>query len=167
MPARDVAHACVRSANPRALGYDHRVATDTETDPLAALAQRIDALVDAPGLGWTLAHCAQSIEYSMTGYPKLRSGLFRATIGPLAKRRFLRAGKMSHDITAPVAGAPELAATLDFAAARARLRAAITAFRELAGDPAPHLAYGPCTKDEYARLHLLHVEDHLRARDRR
>jgi len=120
-----------------------------------------------PAQGFTLAqalaHCAQSIEYSMTGYPKLRSGLFRATIGPLVKRRFLRAGRMSHDRAAPVPGAPQLAAELALDDARARLRAAIAAFRAHTGALAPHLAYGACTRDDYTTLHALHVEDHLRS----
>lgn len=120
-----------------------------------------------PAQGFTLAqalaHCAQSIEYSITGYPSLRSGLFRATIGPLVKRRFLRAGRMSHDRAAPVPGAPVLAAELSLDDARARLRAAIATFRAHDGALAPHLAYGACTKADYTSLHALHVEDHLRS----
>jgi len=115
---------------------------------------------------WTmsraLAHCAQSIEYSMTGYPELRSRLFRATIGPLVKRRFIRARRMSHDPGAEIAGAPSIPNELPLDTARARLRAAVKAFRAHTGTLAPHLAYGACTKDEYAVLHLLHVQDHLR-----
>jgi hypothetical protein len=138
----------------------------TVTDPLDELERQIAAADDRPGPGgWTLAqtvaHCAQSIEYSIAGYPKLRSALFRATIGPLAKRKFLRAGRMSHDLAAPVAGAPALPPELALADARDRLRAAVAAFRAHPGPFAPHLAYGACSKDEYARLHLLHVEDHL------
>lgn len=142
----------------------------TAPDPLAELRRRVDGLVDGPppapgfSLAQALAHCAQSIEYSLTGYPALRSGLFRATIGRLAKRKFLAAGRMTHDVAAPVPGAPALPADLRFAAARDRLRAAIDAFGRHAGALAPHLAYGRCTRDEYARLHLLHLDDHLRAR---
>ena len=115
---------------------------------------------------WTMAqavaHCAQSIEYSMAGYPKLRSGLFRATIGPLVKRRFIKANRMSHDPGAPIAGAPAIPHDLALDDARARLRTAVAAFRSHGSPLQPHLAYGVCTKDEYAVLHLLHVEDHLR-----
>ena len=136
---------------------------------LDQLEQVIADLAPAPGpttgfsLPQALAHCAQSIEYSIAGYPALRSGLFRATIGPLVKRRFLRAGRMSHDRAAPVPGAPALPPELSLDDARTRLRAAIAAFRAHAGPLAPHLAYGTCTKDDYAALHVLHVEDHLRA----
>jgi len=120
----------------------------------------------APHTGWplpeVLTHCAQSIEYSVRGYPVLRSGLFRATIGPLVKRRFLAKGAMSHDLTAPIAGAPALEPAPPFPEAVARLRQAIETFEAHPGPFAPHLAYGPCTKDEYDVLHALHVADHLR-----
>ena len=134
------------------------------------LARTVAALRDAAAVeprGWTLAqavaHCAQSIECSITGYPKLRSGLFRATIGPIVKRKFLRAGAMSHDCTAPIAGAPDIPADVTLGAACDRADAAIRAFAAHQGALAPHLAYGACSKDEYASLHLLHLRDHLRA----
>jgi Protein of unknown function (DUF1569) len=108
-----------------------------------------------------LVHCAQSIEYSMNGYPKLRSGLFRATIGPMVKRKFLRAGAMSHDRGAHIEGAPALPVDADLASALARLRRAIHTFRSYQGALGPHLAYGRCTRDEYEALHSMHVADHL------
>jgi len=134
-----------------------------------SFAQRIDALRSstvAPQ-GWTLAraiaHCAQSIEYSLTGYPRLRSGLFRATIGPVVKRKFLRARRMTHDVLAPVAGAPDIAETITLADACDRAIAALARFDTHAGPFAPHLAYGTCSKAEYAQLHELHFDDHLRS----
>jgi hypothetical protein len=108
-----------------------------------------------------LGHCAQSIEYSMTGYPRLRSGLFRATIGRLAKGKFMRQGFMSHGLAAPIAGAPELPAGGDAQPALLRLRQAIETFRAFKGSPRPHLAYGACTKAEYEQLHAMHIADHL------
>jgi hypothetical protein len=113
-------------------------------------------------LAQAVAHCAQSIECSMRGYPKLRSGLFRATIGPLVKRKFIRAGRMSHDLAAQIPGAPLVDAGVAFEEAQQRALAAVDAFRKYDGALSPHLAYGACTKDEYATLHRLHVEDHLR-----
>ena len=137
-------------------------------DALQQLERALAALptTDVPPRGWTLAqaiaHCAQSIECSIAGYPRLRSPLFRATIGRIAKRKFLRARRMSHDTTAPILGAPELAASLPLADARERALAATRAFAAHDGPLAPHLAYGRCTKDEYAQLHWLHVADHLK-----
>jgi hypothetical protein len=140
--------------------------------PLDAIAAKLDALSDrsapaprTPGawtLGQALAHCAQSINYSTDRYPKLRSPIFRATIGKLAKRKFLSAGRMSHDTNAAIPGAPAID-VVDFEAGRELLRAAIAGFL-LSKEPlAVHLAYGRCTWDEYAALHAMHVDDHLRA----
>jgi hypothetical protein len=129
---------------------------------LAAIGGELPA-VTAP---WTTAqhleHCAQSIEYAVRGYPRMKPAIVRATIGKLVKRKFLRAGTMSHDTHAPVAGAPALDGGLALDAARARLRAAIAEFRGHAGPYAPHLVYGPCTRDEYEQLQSMHVADHLR-----
>jgi Protein of unknown function (DUF1569) len=111
-------------------------------------------------LAQALEHCAQSIEFSLRGYPSLRSGLFRATIGRIAKRKFLAQGRMRHDTTRAVPGAPPLGAS-DLPSALARLRAAIEAFTAHHGPLAEHLAYGPCNKTEYEALHAMHVADHL------
>jgi uncharacterized protein DUF1569 len=139
---------------------------------LASFEEVLDELVrleQAPGAAiqgrWTLPqallHCAQSIEMSMTGYPVLRSGLFRATVGALVKRRFLAQGRMSHDRQAPLEGAPDLPATATVADAITDLRRAIEAFGDFGGVMAPHPAYGPCSKREYEKLHAMHVADHL------
>jgi Protein of unknown function (DUF1569) len=140
------------------------------TDALERFERAVKTLRAAPApepRGWTLpqaiAHCAQSIECSMTAYPKLRSGLFRATIGPIVKRKFIRNARMSHDVTAPIVGAPDIAADVTLTAACDRADAALTAFAAHSGPLAPHLAYGTCTKDEYAQLHWLHFDEHLRA----
>ena len=139
------------------------------TDALARFERALRTLRTAPPpepRGWTLpqaiAHCAQSIECSITAYPQLRSGLFRATIGPLVKRKFIRAEKMSHDVTAPIAGASAIDGDIAITAACERADAALAAFTAHTGTLALHLAYGTCTKDEYAQLHWLHFEDHLR-----
>jgi hypothetical protein len=132
-------------------------------DSIAVFAERVTALPASSDarVAWAVAHCAQSC--SMTAYPVLRSGLFRATIGPLVKRKFLRSHAMSHDITAPIAGAPEIASATTLELARERALAAARAFAAFSGELAPHLAYGKCSKDEYAEFHLLHFEDHARA----
>jgi hypothetical protein len=131
--------------------------------------EQVEALrgKDVAVRGWTLAqavaHCAQSIECSITAYPKLRSGLFRATIGPIVKRKFIRAHRMKHDVLAPVAGAPDIAATVTLADACDRAVAAWRSFDAFTGELAPHLAYGRCSKADYIELHQLHFDDHLRS----
>jgi hypothetical protein len=136
-------------------------------DVLETLLGIEDRLEARPRGAWTLPqvleHCAQSIEYSIDRYPVLKSGLFRATVGRIAKRKFLGAGAMSHNLEAAIPGAPELAADADATAVLARLRRAIEAFRAHQGPFADHLAYGPCSKEEYERLHAMHVADHLSA----
>lgn len=121
---------------------------------------------EVPG-PWTLpqvlVHCAQSIEYSLEGYPRPRSALFRATIGRIAKRKFLSQGYMSHGLDAAIPGAPALESP-NLRAALERLRRAIARFE--AAEPSalkPHLAYGPCDKREYEALHAMHLADHLAA----
>jgi|HubBroStandDraft_1064217.scaffolds.fasta_scaffold127205_2 hypothetical protein len=113
---------------------------------------------------WTLSqifeHCGQSIGYSMTGYPQPRSKLFRLTIDRIAKSKFLGQGYMSHDLEAPVAGAPALGTGDDVATAASKLRDVVSKMQAFQGEPAPHLAYGPCTLAEYERIHAMHFADH-------
>lgn len=131
-------------------------------DVLAAIAGELPVVTTPWTTAQHLLHCAQSIEYSVTGYPRLKPAIVRATVGKLVKRRFLGRGEMAHDTVAAVAGAPALDAGASVDAARARLRAAIATFRAHAGAYAPHLVYGSCTRDEYERLMSMHVADHLR-----
>jgi hypothetical protein len=113
-------------------------------------------------LGQALLHCAQSVDCSLTGFPQPRGWLVRAVVGPLVKRRFLRAGRMSHDLTAQIPGVPPLppTSTADGAAA---LRRSLAAFRAHSGPMAPHFAYGEVSKAEYEALHAMHAAEHLEA----
>lgn len=111
--------------------------------------------------GQLLEHCAQSIEYSMRGYPELRSAVFRATIGRIAKGKFLRQGFMRHDLDAPIPGAPPLAAGSSIASARKRLLSAMDELLSGAEALSPHLAFGRCTRDEYEKIHSMHIAEHL------
>lgn len=118
--------------------------------------------------GWSvgriLTHCAQSIEYSLTAYPKLKPWLVRVLIGPMVLARFRRQGRMSHDLEAPVPGSPEFADP-DPKAAMARLIAAIDAFFRHPGEFADHLAYGALDREAYDGAHLLHIKNHFEAFD--
>jgi hypothetical protein len=110
-----------------------------------------------------LVHCAQGIEFSLQGYPRMRAALFRVTIGRVVLARFLRRGAMSHDRTAPIPGAPSIPSGGSVAEGVSRLRAAIEAFRAHAGPHAPHFVYGSLTHAQYDAIHAMHIEDHLRA----
>jgi hypothetical protein len=115
---------------------------------------------DEPVAAAQLAHCAQSIEFCVTGYPQLRSWLFRHTLGKIGKAKFLRAGVMTHDTNAPSLGAPT-PEEKTVEAAVARLRRSIETFRAHTGEYKPHLAYGKCTRDELEKLQAMHVANHL------
>ncbi|GAB4328598.1 MAG: DUF1569 domain-containing protein [Flammeovirgaceae bacterium] len=108
-----------------------------------------------------LIHCAQSIEYSLTGYPEHRSWLFKNTIGAIAFSTFERRGYMTHDLSAPIPQAPEILKEGDLKEAVQRLKKAIEDFDNFSGNLAEHFAYGQLTKEEYALAHTLHLADHL------
>jgi hypothetical protein len=132
----------------------------TSAEVLAAL-DRLEG--DLPGpwsLGQVLVHCAQSVEFSLTGYPKARGWLVRRVIGPRVMAGFLRRGAMTHDRAAPIPGAPPLGEPT-LAEGIARLRSAIAAFDAHQGPLAPHFAYGEVDKASYEKLHAMHVADHL------
>ena len=124
--------------------------------------------VTVPGpwsVGQVLVHCAQSIEYSLTGFPRDKPWLFRASVGRLALGKFLRQGYMKHDLQAGIPGAPAPDA-LEPDAALARLFRAIDGFQ--ARDRlAPHFAYGPVDKASYDRVQAMHIADHLSSFARR
>jgi hypothetical protein len=109
-----------------------------------------------------LTHCAQSIEYSIAGFPSLESALLRATVGPAAAFVFATIGRTKHDTSAPIPGAPEIAATTPLEEAIDRLRRAIVAFQRHAGPLAPHFAYGQLPRARYELLHALHIDEHSR-----
>lgn len=116
--------------------------------------------------GWSaytvLSHLAQSIELSMTGYPSLKSPVFRHTAGPTAFFAFTTAGAMRHPLTEPIPGAPAIAENGDTQAALERLLVALDTFAAHEGELVPHFAYGQLSKDEYAQAHTMHIRDHLR-----
>lgn len=43
-------------------------------------------------------HCAQTIDYSMTGYKEMKPKLIRQTIGKKVVKKFLSDKKMSHNL---------------------------------------------------------------------
>ncbi len=135
------------------------------TERLSKDLGRPEADLLAPGAAWnlsqTLQHCAQTVRYSVTGYPRLKPALFRATAGALAKRLFLRRGATKHSLEAELDGAPPLDPSLPSAAAASDLADAVALFTAHTGPHAPHPAYGRCTHDEFARLHAMHLAEHL------
>ncbi len=113
--------------------------------------------------GWpvatALAHCAQSIELSMTGFPALRSGVFRSTVGLAVFHLFDALGGMRHDLDGPIPGAPAITEQSNEAAI-SRLRKAIAGF-SAASQLQPHFAYGQLDHAAYERAHAMHISEHL------
>ncbi|HYE71450.1 MAG TPA: DUF1569 domain-containing protein [Aquabacterium sp.] len=114
--------------------------------------------------GWPLAqvlqHAAQSIEYSIDGFPAPKPALFQNTLGKGAWTVFNTRGRMSHSLTEPIPGAPALDAALPLERATTRLLAAIERFERHGGALQPHFAYGALDKRAYARAHLMHLANH-------
>ncbi len=135
---------------------------------LAAARQAIDALLASPGwrstgsfnLPQTLNHLAQSVEYSMRGFPQAKPALFQATVGAAAFAFFDARGAMRHSLAEAIPGAPPLPAEDKLPAAAARLQAALLEFEGHLGGLAPHFAYGPLDKLQYTRAHLMHLANH-------
>jgi hypothetical protein len=107
------------------------------------------------------SHCAQSVEYSMTGFPKHNSDLFKSTVGLLAFSIFFTKGKMTHSLNEPIPGAPALAKDKDINIALLRLEKSLIAFKQYEGKLLPHFAYGELSKKEYEVAHVLHLYNHL------
>ncbi|MDM4766368.1 DUF1569 domain-containing protein [Pelomonas sp. SE-A7] len=112
------------------------------------------------GLAQTLQHLAQSIEYSMTGFPEPKSRVFQVTLGNAAFAVFDARGKMSHSLDEPIPGAPALDAGLSVKGSVQRLLDAMEAFAAFKGELKPHFAYGPLSREQYQRAHLMHLANH-------
>jgi len=113
----------------------------------------------------TLTHCAQSIEFSLTGFPSPKSALFQNTAGALGFQVFTWRGRMSHDLAEPIPGAPALDTSNDPVLAMARLQQAMADFQKRTTPLQPHFAYGALNKPAYERAHAMHLANHLSAFD--
>ena len=113
---------------------------------------------------WTLAqmleHAAQSVDYSIDGYPEMKSALFRAAVGSVAFSVFQARGRMSHALDEPIPGAPALDAQAELAPSIERALASLRRFEAHNGALAPHFAYGALDKAQYTRAHLMHLANH-------
>jgi hypothetical protein len=109
------------------------------------------------------AHLAQSIDYSISGYPENKPAFFRKTIGRIVLRKFLGAGQMSHGLADAIPGAPALDPGLSLTDAAARLKSSIAAFRAHQAELAIHFVYDAVTKAEYEQVHAMHIANHLSA----
>ncbi len=133
-------------------------------DSLLARLDKIEATKHRVLGEWDLAkiliHCAQSVEYSMHGYPQHQSDLFKQTIGKFAFSLFESKKKMTHGLDQAIPGAPEISANQSLELALNRLRKSLISFSHYQGVLAPHFAYGQLTKQQYALAHVMHFNNH-------
>ena len=126
-------------------------------EQLKTAAPRMDGAWD---LAHVLHHAAQSVEYSLVGFPASKPAWFRATLGSYAFALFDARGAMSHDLSEPIPGAPPIAQGQALAPAVDHAIAALRAFDAHTGVLQPHFAYGTLDKRAYLRAHLMHLENH-------
>ncbi|GGB58811.1 DUF1569 domain-containing protein [Shewanella inventionis] len=106
-------------------------------------------------------HCAQSVEFSMSGFPQHKSAVFKRTIGTIAFSAFAIKGAMTHNLAEAIPAAPELDPSIDAHQALARLINSLQEFKQYQGKLAPHFAYGKLNKQDYELAHVLHFYNHL------
>lgn len=155
--------------NDRQLVFATIAAAMQEVERLASAA--VQPLPPATAWSWseTLEHCAQSIEFSLQGFPAPKSALFQSTLGAAAFNVFALRGRMTHNLAEPIPGAPALTASAPDAstasAALARLRKSVQDFATHTGPLHPHFAYGALSKAQYEQAHAMHLANHLSAFD--
>jgi len=120
---------------------------------------------DAGGDGFTLPqtfiHCAQSIEFSVQGFPEPKPAWFQHTAGALAFRVFSMRGQMSHNLAEGIPGAPIPDSDATAEQALARLTAAVELFTAADVVLKPHFAYGMLGREQYHRAHAMHLANHF------
>lgn len=145
-----------------------RAGNGGRTLSVEAALQKIDALAKTEVVStgkWIphqiFAHCAQTIEYSMSGYPASTPKLFQDTAGAAAFALFSSKGWMMHPLDEPIDGAPQLDPNATTDVGLTRLRQAFINFRYFRGELAPHFAYGLLSRQEYELAHVMHFWNHL------
>lgn len=115
--------------------------------------------------GWSPSevfnHCAQSIDYSIDGYPELKPVWFRHSLGPAAFAVFSARGAMRHPLDEVIPGAAPLHEPSSQDQALQRLQMAFERFASHAGELQPHFAYGALSHAEYGQAHVMHLYNHL------
>ena len=150
----------VSAVRPAPLALERFASIDAALQTLAQLKTAAPRMTGAWDLAHVLHHTAQSVEYSMTGFPALKPGWFRATLGSYAFALFNSRGAMSHDLSEPIPGAPAIAQGQPLLPAVDHAIAALRAFDAHAGALQPHFAYGALDKPAYTRAHLMHLANH-------
>ncbi len=107
-------------------------------------------------------HLAQSIEFSLVGYPEHKPDWFKTLLGKPAYEIFTVKNAMTHSLKEVIPGAPMISRTGEVDVAIDRLLKAISDFTLFKGDLHSHFAYGELSHAEYEHAHLMHINDHMR-----
>lgn len=112
-------------------------------------------------LAQTLMHCAQSVDYSIDGYPEHKSDFFKASAGAIAFHAFKSKGQMKHNLSEPIPGAPQISKNQNVEAAIEAFRLSLIRFQSHNGPLLPHFAYGKLSKSDYEKAHAMHLNNHM------
>lgn len=126
--------------------------------------QQLDPVAIETRGSWDIArtfnHLAQSVEFSMTGFPVMKSAVFQHTVGRLAFSVFNARGSMMHGLDEVIPGEVVVDAAKPDEALE-RLISALERFEAFEGELMPHFAYGQLDKAQYAVAHVLHINNHF------
>jgi hypothetical protein len=150
----------VSAVHPAALASERFASIDTALKTLEQLKTQAPRMTGVWDLPRVLHHTAQSIEFSIGGFPAPKPAWFRATVGSYAFALFNARGQMTHRLSEPIPGAPDIAQSQPLVPAIDRAIAALQAFERHSGALAPHFAYGALDKPAYTRAHLMHLANH-------
>lgn len=106
-------------------------------------------------------HCAKTIEYSMIGYPKIKSKFIQHTAGKLMIHKFLKKGYMRHNLEVDVLGSSLIEDNGTTDEGIEILLETIRKFLTYKGRLQPHFFFGELTKEEYDKYFSIHIANHL------
>jgi hypothetical protein len=150
----------VSAVHPAALASERFATIDSALKTLEQLRAAPPRMTGAWDLPHVLHHAAQSIEYSIGGFPQPKPVWFRGSVGSYAFALFNARGQMTHNLSEPIPGAPDIAQGQPLGPAIDHAIAALQAFERHGGALAPHFAYGALDKPAYTRAHLMHLANH-------
>jgi hypothetical protein len=113
---------------------------------------------------WTvpqiLSHAAQSIEFSLAGFPEMKPPWFRHTVGASAFAVFSALGGMRHGLSDFIPGTSATDLLDDPQRAKQRLAKAVAEFLD-SEEVKPHFAYGELSWQQLDQAHAMHLSEHL------
>ncbi|MCO7224944.1 DUF1569 domain-containing protein [Pleionea sp. CnH1-48] len=106
-------------------------------------------------------HCAQSIEYSMQGFPEHKPEWFKHTLGALAFSAFSTRGQMHHNLAEPIPGATAINDSGDVHQAIQQVIHSLKQLQINETSLKAHFAYGELSLQDTLLAHILHINNHL------